>query len=283
MQRPADCGPLYLLRLCMGITQDMELQIRLIGEPNTITMKPIALLLSVILSASASNAQEITPVPEARKWSVGLNLAPAYTTRILASSSMSSYSNVQKNKQDRGKAGLAAGLSLAYNLNPRWSVETGLQYARKGWKTETHDLYYEPLLQANFMQTSFLNYYYKIDYQFEYLEVPVMVHLHFPGNRLRSFATLGASAGMLLDAHAKTISEVEGNVIDDGEIAFQDGLLRKYNVSVILGVGMAYDLSKEWYLTASPQFRSSVHNISKAVLTHLHASASLQLGISRRL
>lgn len=103
------------------------------------TMNRIFFLIVILLSNSAFGQDKVAG--KNRRFFIGVNFSPDYCYRSLSKnidSISNSKWNYAKNIEDSveiPKLGYTAGINFGYQIKSWLSIETGLQYSDKGYKT----------------------------------------------------------------------------------------------------------------------------------------------------
>lgn len=81
------------------------------------------------------NVERLKNTPEKQgSWKIGMNLSPGYSSHVASHSD--SYNQNMNYSANNGNANVAGGISVQYKTAKRWSVESGVYYAKNGQKSE---------------------------------------------------------------------------------------------------------------------------------------------------
>ena len=86
-----------------------------------------------LIAANASSNHE-NKVQE-KGWKMGLNVSPGYAS--YSSSHSESYAQDMAYSASEGSGNVGAGFSVQYQTSKRWSIESGVYYAKSGQKSQT--------------------------------------------------------------------------------------------------------------------------------------------------
>jgi hypothetical protein len=86
-----------------------------------------------LIAYNASNNRENEA--QERGWKMGLNVSPGYAS--YSSSHSESYAQDMAYSASEGSGNVGAGFSVQYQTGKRWSVESGVYYAKSGQKSQT--------------------------------------------------------------------------------------------------------------------------------------------------
>ena len=95
-----------------------------------------------LIAANASNNRE-NKVQESG-WKMGLNVSPGYSS--YSSSHTESYAQDMAYSASEGSGNIGAGFSVQYQTGKRWSIESGVHYAKSGQKSQNS---YELFARSN--------------------------------------------------------------------------------------------------------------------------------------
>lgn len=86
-----------------------------------------------LIASNASNNRE-NKIQD-RGWKMGLNVSPGYAS--YSSSHSESYAQDMAYSASEGSGNVGAGFSVQYQTSKRWSIESGVYYAKSGQKSQT--------------------------------------------------------------------------------------------------------------------------------------------------
>jgi hypothetical protein len=174
---------------------------------------------------------------------------------VLKSDAGSSYVPDMRNEQEIPKLGYSVGLSVLYDLNQSISLETGVLFSDRGEKTEELDLIGMDTVFNYPSKARFI-------YHYQYLDVPVKINIYLLRSNLSIFVSGGVSANFLLNE----FSRVKGEKSDGSEFEekTESDQLEPFNLQVLIGAGIDYELSEKFSIRFEPVFRRSVMSIVDA-------------------
>lgn len=186
-----------------------------------------------------------------KKLSLGVTYSPNYSYRTLAKTKYD-YTKEGRDKYSNAIYGFSTGIRANYQLNQRFSVSLGVEYASKGYEYEQSvemDMYpdYSGTLPA-----------YHTDYykdKFEYLDIPVTVHYQF---LQREHIYLKVLAGISSNIYLSSETTVKISSPFNNEDFTQQGDASQFNAvnfSGIVGVGVGYQLTENFTFNLEPVFR----------------------------
>lgn len=208
-----------------------------------------------------------TTTTKNRKFFIGVNFSPDYCYRYITKND-NSIANDQwtriKNLEDsiyKPTFGYTTGLNLVYRIKQRLSVETGIQYSRKGYKTI-------PILTVydfNLNPEKATNYIY-----FHYLDIPLKANLSFLKSKLQIVTSFGTVLNYLLQVSSRTVPETPTASFQT-QTHISKYSYNKINLSPTVSAGLKYNINDKINLRAEPTFSYGLLNTdSKSyAFTHL--------------
>jgi hypothetical protein len=245
-------------------------------------------------------------------WTIGGQLSPTYSYRNLNGNAFEAPDeNIDQsyfNDNENGLTTIGGGISLAYNFNERLSLGSGLYLSRIGQENNDVVAYDSPDSQYMYKlasssgtvtinPTRFAKVLTPIaaidkdsipgDYlvngtfvqNLDYLEVPVVLNYKVLNKRFSINLNGGLSPGILVNN--RSYFNVEDEKIQTGTTENIKPMI--YNS--VLGIGMAYDISKKVSVNLSPTFKYSLSpvNSSSSGINYHPYSISWFTGISYKL
>ncbi len=239
-----------------------------------------------------SDYGDITNIEKQNKWSVGAHFAPVISYRDISTSyndqltTNFNETESQLNNAEESLLSYAGGVDVYYNLNDRWSVQSGLIYSRIGqinndaldFKQE-NDQY---LLFAINTSTGNINVAFekipedvrkinppkdtlesldlnniRVVQNFDLLEIPVMIKYKILNKKLGINISGGLSPAYLLDNN--TSLEVNNEKYDIGSSSNLNTMI----INTSFGLGINYEVFKKLSLNVEPNFKYSLSPINK--------------------
>ncbi len=207
---------------------------------------------------------------------IGLNFSPDYSYRHLTQLDKTLTDeqwNTSKNLEDSlyiSKYGYTTGVAFGYQINKKLSIETGLIYSNKGYKTISintiYDYYKSPEKAQNILS-------------FYYLSIPVKASLTFFDSKFQLIAGLGTTVDFLLKTTVETIPDNPTTEFPVHTTEL-DYAYNKTNLTPMVSIGLKYNITDRMSLRAEPTFRYSVLNIDdKSYRATYFWSAGLNVGV----
>lgn len=208
-------------------------------------MKKHFLPLLLLLPLAAGAQEEVAARAEQGRLSVGVTVAPEYSSRFAHALDVYGENLWElTGKDERGKASFRAGLSLDYELLPWLSFETGMLYAGKGYHSG------EILLRTD--ENDADGSYGRARLNFHYLSVPLKAKFLVLKGDYPLFVTAGFSPDFFLGRNEKLNGERIA-YYEDGGVKF-----RAVNLCGLVGVGTRHDFTPTLRLEAELGFKSSM-------------------------
>ena len=220
-------------------------------------MKKHGIFIGILLLVSVSLAGQETNEPPDSKLRIGVSFSPNYSYRVLKSDAGSNFVPDMRNEQEIPKFGYSAGLSVVYTLNQNISLESGVLFTDRGEKTNELDFSGIDTIY-NYPKNG------KISYHYQYLDIPVKINIILLRNNFSIFFSGGVSANFLLNEFHR----VKGEKNDGSEFEEKtdDDRLEPFNLQLLIGAGVDYNLTENFSIRFEPVFRRSVISIVDATL-----------------
>lgn len=250
------------------------------ADPGTIPAMKHLLLLPLMLVALASHGQERTEagaVLEFRRVQIGINLSPDICYRTLSSDENGTpydYVLQHRNEMEIPQFGYTAGLNICYNITRSFGVETGIQYANRGYRTEPQGVQaIDPVIPLD----PFIPQRIRYIYDWYYMDIPLRVNLALGKRKLRLLTSVGVTTNVLVAATQTNVAEFADRTTRETKPSVYD--YNTINISPTISVGMDYRVCGRMNLRVEPTFRYGVLQIIDAPITgHLY-SGGLNVGV----
>ena len=246
--------------------------------------------LFFLLFSSAARAQS-PRAAEARgvsnPWEIGFYISPSLTDLVLVKNSETAIVEFmfdERKENELPKLSMSAGFALAYRLNRRFGLETGLQYSNLGYKTKKTELGLFPdEVDPNFGfvrpggNTGSNPSQMQIFYSFHYLGIPFKVNYRKGRAPWFFVSSLGLNAEFLLSARQRVI--LYGS--DDSKERRTNTLTENFNafnLSPSLSLGLEYRFTKQLCLRAEPTINYGLLQIRDSPISGHLWSAGMRIG-----
>jgi hypothetical protein len=200
-----------------------------------------------------------------RRFSIGINTSPDYCYRALTKNDNSISDviwNSAKNYEDsieKPKFGYTFGINFCYQITKRVSIEAGIQYSNKGYKT----IPIETISSIDFTRVGKA----KNIISHKYFDFPVKVTYIFFDKRIQFIASLGVTLNALVKTSIYSIPEDKSKNEFNTEIDYP---YEKINLSPTFSAGIKYKLKERMNLLAEPTVRYSILNIDQKSYKSTH-------------
>ncbi len=198
------------------------------------------------------------------KSAIGITLSPDYAYRSLLSTDSANklFKEVQSSPQN-AIMGFTTGVSYRYQLFGPIGIETGINYTRKGWSSD-----------STTSQAQIKNL-----FSYDYAVVPVKLRINLPSGRRLFYINAGVSGGVLLGA-AKTVSTAYFTGTEKtAQTAIKSGVSKTLYYSMLFGVGLDYRLISNLFFKIEPNFQRTMSEYSKEPLSSFLNSAGVNFGL----
>ncbi len=186
------------------------------------------------------------------KFQLGLTFSPNLSYRSLFNSDNNlAFILDVRNENEVPKLGYTIGCNFIYNINKRIGIESGLQFANKGYKKN------DGLLQFGNQFNPQSNIKYKSIYNFYFLDIPLKLNYKIGEKKLKKIISVGALANILLHNSAvlKQLSPTKQTT------RYSVNTLNTFNFSPEIGFGLDYELSKKTNIRILPNFSYGIIKI----------------------
>jgi opacity protein-like surface antigen len=221
-----------------------------------------------------------------KKWAVGLSYSPDFCYRVsYEKSSASALSNID----EKGKLGYTAGANVLYQLLDKVGIEFGVLYSTKGQKNivpanswRGTAVYYDPSL-PNYNQVGSSSADRKMNYSYQYLEIPLKINVHLINNRLKLFPSIGCSANIFMGKKTTTTFMFEdGHKEKKVSREYERKNIPSSEFALLLGVGVSYDLNQKLFLKLEPSFRTFIRPLVDSPISGTLYSIGANAGVYMR-
>jgi hypothetical protein len=234
------------------------------------------LLLLTFFVPSILFGQDSIPTKE-RKFFIGINFSPdcsyRYITKNDKSISADQWTYI-KNIEDsiyKPTLGYTTGLNFYYQINKLISIETGLQYSLKGYKTipiqTQYSFNYPPAIATNYIYYS-------------YFDFPLRANFTFLKSKLQILASVGAVLNYLHQVSSKSVPE-KSSLTFQKQTHISEYPYNKINFSPSISLGIKYNVNNRINLRVEPTFRYGLINTDDKSYAYTHLwNAGLNISLN---
>jgi opacity protein-like surface antigen len=225
-------------------------------------------------------------IKKPKKWAVGLSYSPDFCYRVsYEKSSASALSNID----EKGKLGYTAGANVLYQLLDKVGIEFGVLYSTKGQKNivpanswRGTAVYYDPSL-PNYNQVGSSSADRKMNYSYQYLEIPLKINVHLINSRLKVYPSIGCSANIFMGKKTTTTFMFEdGHKEKKVSREYERKNIPSSEFALLLGVGVSYDLNQKLFLKLEPSFRTFIRPLVDSPISGTLYSIGANAGVYMR-
>lgn len=210
----------------------------------------------------------------AQHFSVGVSVSPDYCSRSLVDNSdgdpiVPSLISV-RNTLEIAKTGFTSGINARYKFSKLFSVETGLQYSNKGYKSTTTNLTFNSSDPNDPTSVYFV-------YNMYHIDVPVLATFSIGSKDFLFCASAGISANFFL-------KETQGSHVtyNDGskKTTYTAGtnVILPANFSALFGVGVEWQINDRMSLKVQPMARIGSSKVIDGPIAMYLSSFGLNTG-----
>lgn len=234
------------------------------------------LLLVFLIACPLVTFSQSTETMVNKNFFVGLTFSPDFCYRTIVQNDKTMTDeqwNTAKNIEDSvdtPKFGYTTGLAFGYQIGKRISLESGLYYSNKGYRTISIATLYDinqPPANARHI------------FSFSYLDIPLKANVILLDQKFQFVIGIGAALNILLKASEKAIPDNPTTEfpIETTEIDYE---YNKINLSPMASLGLLYHLSNRLSVRVEPTLRYSLINIDDDSYKSTHFwSTGLNVGI----
>lgn len=237
-------------------------------------MKLVCILIATLFYSSLYGQ---TNLP-AGKYSIGLSIDPAYSYRTLSKQVDSSSADIiykSRNEREIAKPGYHFAITMRYQVNNILQIETGFQYANKGYRTKKQSTVFFPPDPGQPTYASF-------KYNYNYIGIPIIVRALYGRPKLQFSTSLGVASNLLLNVKTKSKYEyADGH--NEHDIESSSYNYKKFDLAPMLGVGINYRMNNKLLLSIEPTFRYSVLPTTETAIRERFWSVGVNAGLFYKL
>lgn len=227
--------------------------------------------LTAIVAMLVSISTMAQPAPgEINTVLIGLSFSPDMAYRTLHNSDGANMGSSQlddRNDRESPRFGFTGGLLMGYNFSSRFGLETGLQYAVRGWQSvNSNPTFGDPIdPRRGVVQDGDnpLPSQITFRYHFHYLDIPLRAVFSFGTGKVRFISSLGVSTSILIDASQTSIVQYPDADTQRNTYS-QDGDFEATNFFPTASAGMDYMINDKLNLRVEPTFRYGLVPINEA-------------------
>lgn len=211
-------------------------------------MKKVKCFLLMLIPFGLSAQDSINTTNKG--WAIGLIVSPDYCYRTITSDGTVSMDNIvsSRNKNETAQSGITSGINLCYFFKKRFSIETGINYSNRGYRTKYFSDFISPVPDP-FIPTR-INYI----YNYNFIDIPLKINFIAGRKRMRFIAGAGINTNFLLFFKEAQIAEyADGRTIisyPKPETGFNFS-----DLSVSLSAGTDINLTNKLNLRIEPTYR----------------------------
>lgn len=214
-------------------------------------MRHLLLILLILPSAITFGQQEKSKGFTA----IGLMGSLDYTNRTLDFTAENEWVAATRDRNEIGNTGSAVYSQVRYKFNNRLSVEGGVGYSNRSYKTKFEDLYWtsdDPALPVKS----------RTIYRFKYITLPLNINYSvYTHNKIRLFVTAGVATNIFLARRTKVQSTLADG--KDNNYAFSKrGGYTTFTATARGGIGFDYQVMKRFTLRIEPYYQRTIRSIT---------------------
>jgi hypothetical protein len=215
---------------------------------------------------------------------IGFSFSPDYAYRSLSTSSNEETVKQiisSRNSYEAPRLGFTSGLNVAYLISPKWSIDLGVHFSRKGFVTNLSNLVSGDIIDprkgfiSSSSNTESPNAL-KIIYSINYLDLPVRAIYTFSKSKLNWQVGIGVCTSFSLYTTGYIISKYPTEKTYRRRQRYAN-YYEPIMVSPIVSVGAEYKISNKFILRAEPTFKYALNPVYDSNIEQRLWSAGLNL------
>ena len=235
---------------------------------------------------SETNATELPspPVQAHRPWSIGLSYSPELSYRFLGIRKGENEATMQsiidyRNESETFKYGHTASVHIAYDLNKKFSLESGIGYTMFGDKTKPSELVVSDSNGLIVIGTSFARN------SYHYVSVPLTLNYSFGTRSLKYVVSTGVSANLVVgQSNLLRIDMLDGGYFEQSTSSFgTPSSFHRLVLGAHISAGIEYHFSSKFSMQIAPVFRMTATSVTDAPILGYYFNAGLETGVRWRL
>ena len=206
-------------------------------------------LLFILLSLPLFSQAQDSPKS---KWSIGANFSTDINYRKLENTTDDPFYDElmeESNTREKNRMGYTGGVTLSYNINPRISLSSGVQFSQKGYHSKPIYLSFRSIGSNGTLETRNRTASYIRTY--DYLDIPLHLRYAFGNRKLQFIAGAGLNLNILIDSREERMIKEENfyQKLNTTKVT------TPINLSPMVSVGVNYQLTPKINIMAEPTFR----------------------------
>jgi hypothetical protein len=238
-------------------------------------LKTSAFILFLIMASHCGFGQDHEqPARFKPKAYFGIIFQPNVDFRILKNESdapIAPYLLDTRQENEAAKFGYNFGLDVNIHLTENIGIETGFQYADKGYRHKVQEIPYFIPVPGQATHSGF-------DYRYHHVTFPLGLHIRAGKGKLKFSSAIGVSFAYLAFVSSTQIYKYE-----DGETETQwesaTGDFKEFNVFPYVGAGFMYAFTDRILLRAEPTVRFGALRVTDEPLTTYLWSTGLRISV----
>lgn len=186
---------------------------------------------------------------------VGLMGSLDYTNRTLDFTAENEWVAAMRNRNEIGNTGFTVYSQVRYKFNSRLSIEGGVGYTNRSYKTKSEDLHWTSDDAALPVRS-------RIIHRFKYITLPLNINYNlYTHNKIRLFATAGIATNIFLARRTKVQSTLADGSDNDYAFSKRSGYTT-FTATARGGVGLDYQVMKRFALRIEPYYQRTIRSIT---------------------
>lgn len=230
----------------------------------------VTILFMVFLCESLNGQNTREATTSFKRFQFGCSFSPEMGYRFLHNKegSFLGFDIIRvRNEQEAVRFSYAVGFNFCYNLKKYVGLETGLQYANRGFQTELTKVTAaspDPDMPKSFRLVS----------EFHFIDVPLKVNFTFGHKKWKVIAGAGMLVNVFLKWQEKFVKYYDHHTTIQTNNQYS---MKPVNLSALVSCGLVYDISSKFSFRAEPTFKCALLTSSRYPIDTRLFSAGVNL------
>jgi hypothetical protein len=208
---------------------------------------------TTIYSQKTDNTKK--PLSKSSHLSLGVNVFTGIGFRNLNSDGKSSEIVQLRKEREIPMTNLSVGVMLRYKPSNNIAFEGGLQYSKKGYKTNEIIYNYGSIIDdRKGFEFNDLPVKGNLSYSYEYFDIPIRGMYTFGKKKIKFFSSIGLTTGLLISNKVKSSAEYSSGNIKKSEQDYTENY-KTINLSPSFGVGISTNYWDKVNISLEPIFQ----------------------------
>lgn len=212
-------------------------------------MRKLLCIICLLIVAAATAQEQV----RYRRFSIGLGYSPDFNYRQLDYTSSVKWAADVRNDREIPRLGHTAGLHLRWRWADRLTIESGLLYSDKGYRTRKQPLQWAGP-DVSYPVSS------RVVYRYQTFDIPLKARYYFTTGRWKYYLSAGLIMSRMIGCR-KVLFSYFADGSSSRHRNLQDMGYAEFFFSGTVGAGTEYALSKKFTVYAGPSYRQAFSSL----------------------